>query len=49
MINQNIDIWFKFKSKYTFVFFTKLTYGGKICYDFDLIETLLIVYSKMVK
>ena len=37
---------FKFKSKYTFVFLLKLTYWGKTCYDFDLIETLLIVYSK---
>jgi len=34
------------QSKYTFVFLLKLKYGGKTCYDFDLIETLLIVYSK---
>jgi hypothetical protein len=37
---------FKFKSKYTFVFLLKLKYKGKTCYDFDLLETLLIVYSK---
>jgi hypothetical protein len=37
---------FKFKSKYTFVFLLKLKDKGKTCYDFDLLETLLIVYSK---
>jgi hypothetical protein len=42
------DYGFKFKSSsgYIFVILKKLKYEGKTCYDFDLVEKLLIVYSK---